>query len=78
MILFDLVNALLRRLNQLKIDIEIMEMLLESVAWIALGFVPTLFCLEMSWRMGKMIGKRRVTTGRILQQQKTTTIGGRK
>ena len=55
-----------------------MEMLLESVAWIALGFVPTLFCLEMSWRMGKMIGKRRMTTGRILQQEKTTTIGGRK
>jgi hypothetical protein len=78
LILFDLVNALLRRLNQLKTDIEIMEMLLESVAWIVLGFVPTLFCLEMSWRMGKMIGKRRVTTGRILQQQKTTTIGGRK
>lgn len=78
MILFDLVTALLRRLNQLKTDIEIMEMLLESVAWIALGFVPTLFCLEMSWRMGKMIGKRRMTTGRILQQQKTTTIGGRK
>lgn len=78
MILFDLVNALLRRLNHLKTDIEIMEMLLESVAWIALGFVPTLFCLEMSWRMGKMIGKRRVTTGRILQQHKTTTIGGRK
>jgi hypothetical protein len=78
LILFDLVTALLRRLNQLKTDIEIMEMLLESVAWIALGFVPTLFCLEMSWRMGKMIGKRRMTTGRILQQQKTTTIGGRK
>lgn len=78
MILFDLVTALLRRLNQLKTDIEIMEMLLESVAWIALGFVPTLFCLEMSWRMGKMIGKRRMTTGRILQQEKTTTIGGRK
>jgi len=78
LILFDLVNALLRRLNHLKTDIEIMEMLLESVAWIALGFVPTLFCLEMSWRMGKMIGKRRVTTGRILQQHKTTTIGGRK
>jgi hypothetical protein len=78
LILFDLVNALLRRLNQLKTDIEIMEMLLESVAWIVLGFVPTLFCLEMSWRMGKMIGKRRVTTGRILQQHKTTTIGGRK
>jgi hypothetical protein len=78
LILFDLVTALLRRLNQLNTDIEIMEMLLESVAWIALGFVPTLFCLEMSWRMGKMIGKRRMTTGRILQQQKTTTIGGRK
>jgi hypothetical protein len=56
-----------------------MEMLLESVAWIVLGFVPTLFCLEMSWRMGKVIGKRRMTTGRILQQQKkTTTIGWRK
>jgi hypothetical protein len=44
-----------------------MEMLLESVAWIALGFVPTLLCLEMSWSMGKMTGKRRMT-GILLQQ----------
>jgi hypothetical protein len=59
---------------------EIMETLLESVAWIALGFVPTLAFLEMSWRMGKVVGKRRrMTTGRILPQQKsTTTIGWRK
>jgi hypothetical protein len=48
-----------------------MEMLFESVTWIALGFVPTLLCLEMSWRMGKMIGKRRMTT-RILKQTKIT------
>jgi hypothetical protein len=54
-----------------------MEMLLESLAWIALGFVPTLLYLEMSWRMGsKMIGKRRLATGRVMQQQ--ITIGGRK
>jgi hypothetical protein len=78
LILFDLVNALLSRLNQLKTHNEIMEMPLESVAWIALGLVPTLFCLEMSWRMGKVVGKRRMTTGRILQQQKSTTIGWRK
>jgi hypothetical protein len=55
-----------------------MEMLLESVTWIALGFVPTLAFLEMSWRMGKVIGKRRMTTVRVLQQQKTTTVGGQK
>jgi hypothetical protein len=54
-----------------------MEMLLESLAWIALGFVPTLLCLEMLRRMGsKMIGKRRLMTGRVMQQQ--ITIGGRK
>jgi hypothetical protein len=47
-----------------------MEMLLESIGWIALGFVPTLLCLEMSWSMGKITGKRRLTGG-ILQQ---TTI----
>ncbi len=51
-----------------------MEMLLEYLGWIAVGFVPTLLCLEMSWRMGKITGKRRLTRG-ILQQ---TTIGGRK
>jgi hypothetical protein len=46
-----------------------METILESVAWIALGFVPTLLCLEMSWRMGsKMIGKRRRMATGILQQ----------
>jgi hypothetical protein len=44
-----------------------MEILFESVVWIALGFVPTLLCLEISWRMGKVIGKRRMTTG-ILKQ----------
>ena len=49
-----------------------MEMLLESVAWIEIGFVPTLLCLEMSWSMGKITGKRRLTRG-ILQQ---TTIKG--
>ncbi len=54
-----------------------MEMLLESVAYIAIGFVPTLFCLEMSWRMGKMIGKRKMTTGTVLQQQETTIMGGK-
>jgi len=50
-----------------------METLLESIAWIALGFVPTLLCLEMSWSMGKIIGKRRSLTRAILQQ---TTIRG--
>jgi hypothetical protein len=56
-----LFNLLLSRLNQLKAHNDIMEMLLESVAWIALGFMPTLAFLEMSWRMGKVIGKRRMT-----------------
>jgi hypothetical protein len=37
---------------------NIMEMF-ESVAWIALGFVPTLVFLEISWRMGNVIGRRR-------------------
>jgi hypothetical protein len=41
--------------------------ILESVAWIALGFVPTLVFLEMSWRMGKVIGRRGMTG--ILQQK---------
>jgi hypothetical protein len=45
-----------------------MEML-ESVAWIVLGFVPTLVFLEMSWRMGKVVGRRRMTG---LLQLKTT------
>jgi hypothetical protein len=40
---------------------------LESIVWIALGFVPTLVFLEMSWRMGKMIGKRRMMTGTLQQ-----------
>jgi hypothetical protein len=47
-----------------------MEMLLEYLGWIAVGFVPTLLCLEMSWNMSKITGKRRMTRG-ILQQ---TTI----
>jgi hypothetical protein len=54
---------------------DFMETLLESVAWIALGFVPTFLCLEMSWSMGKITGKRRRLTREILQQ---TTIRGLK
>jgi hypothetical protein len=50
-----------------------MEMLLEYLGWSAVGFVPTLLCLEMSWSMSKIIGKRRMTTG-ILQQ---TAIRGK-
>ena len=45
----------------------------ESLAWIALGLVPTLVFLEMSWRMGKVIGRRRRRrrmTG-ILQQKRS-------
>jgi hypothetical protein len=30
----------------------------ESVAYVAAGFVPTLVALELAWRMGKHIGKR--------------------
>jgi hypothetical protein len=76
---FDLFNVLMSRLNQLRHISNFMEMLLESIAWIALGFVPTLLSLGMSWRMGsKMIGKRRLTTGRGVLQQQTTTIGGLK
>jgi hypothetical protein len=44
---------------------------LESISWIALGFVQILVFLEMSKRMGKMIGKSR--TIEILQQIPTKT-----
>ena len=46
--------------------------ILESLTWIALGFVPILVSLEMSWRMGKVIGRRRRRrmTG-ILQQKRS-------
>ncbi len=30
----------------------------ESVAYVAAGFVPMLVALELAWRMGKHIGKR--------------------
>ena len=43
--------------------------ILESLAWIALGFVPILVFLEMSWRRGKVIGGRRRRTTGILQQK---------
>jgi hypothetical protein len=41
---------------------------LESLAYVALGFLPTLGVMEMSWRMGRAIRKRgteerRVVTG---------------
>jgi hypothetical protein len=41
--------------------------ILESLAWSELGFVPTLVFLEMSWRMGKVIGRRRRRMTGILQ-----------
>ncbi len=30
----------------------------DIIAWLVLGFIPTLASMEMAWRMGKMIGKR--------------------
>jgi hypothetical protein len=35
--------------------------LIESIAWISLGFVPTLVFLEISWRMSKLMDRRRMT-----------------
>ena len=43
----------------------------ESITWIALGFVPTLVILEMSWRMGKITGKRKGTT---MAKTRTRTV----
>jgi hypothetical protein len=31
---------------------------IEAFLYVVLGFAPTLAALEMSWRMGKRIGKR--------------------
>ncbi len=30
---------------------------IEAFAFVALGFIPTLVALELSWKMGKVIGK---------------------
>ena len=38
----------------------------ESVAYVAAGFVPTLVALELAWRMGKHIGKRGEIHAKIL------------
>jgi len=46
--------------------------LLESITWIVSGFVPTLIFLEMSWRMGKVVGRRSRMTGIM---QRTVTRG---
>jgi hypothetical protein len=35
---------------------------IESVAWIALGFVPTLAAMEAAWR----IGKRRLAIAEVI------------
>ena len=43
--------------------------ILESLTWIALGFVPNTGFLEMSRRMGKVIGRRRRRITGILQQK---------
>lgn len=31
---------------------------IEAVLYVALGFAPTLVAMEITWKMGKMIGKR--------------------
>ncbi|MCD6038209.1 MAG: hypothetical protein K0S67_2098 [Nitrososphaeraceae archaeon] len=52
-----------------------MENIFESITWIALGFVPTLVFLEMSWRMGKITGKRKGTMAKITKTStKTITV----
>ena len=51
-----------------------MEKIFESITWIALGFVPTLVFLEMSWRMGKITGKRKGTMAKIKTSTKTIAV----
>ena len=51
-----------------------MENIFESITWIAFGFVPTLVFLEMSWRMGKITGKRKGTIAKIKTSTKTITL----
>jgi hypothetical protein len=51
-----------------------MENIFESITWIALGFVPTLVFLEMSWRMGKITGKRKGMMAKIKTSTKTITV----
>jgi hypothetical protein len=51
-----------------------MENVFESITWIAVGFVPTLVFLEMSWRMGKITGKRKGTMAKIKTKTSTKTI----
>ena len=51
-----------------------MEKIFESITWIALGFVPTLVFLEMSWRMGKIIDKRKGTMAKIKTSTKTIAV----
>jgi hypothetical protein len=31
---------------------------IETILYVVIGFAPTIAGLEMSWRMGKVIGKR--------------------
>jgi hypothetical protein len=40
--------------------------ILESAAYIALGFIPTLGLLEITYRMGMKIKRKRGITGRVI------------
>ncbi len=47
---------------------------IESTAWIMLGFVPTLCAMELAWRMKR--AKRTIESASGKQKEKVKLVGG--
>jgi len=47
---------------------------IESTAWIMLGFIPTLSAMELAWRMKR--GKRMIESSSGKVKEKVMVVGG--
>jgi uncharacterized membrane protein len=47
---------------------------IESTAWIMLGFIPTLCAMELAWRMKR--AKRTIESSLSKQKEKVILVGG--
>ena len=47
---------------------------IESTAWIMLGFIPTLSAMELAWRMER--GKRMIESSSGKVKEKVMVVGG--
>jgi hypothetical protein len=45
----------------------------ESIAWIAMGFIPTLVAMEIAYRAARLAGRKKIAVvGRVMEEVTTS------